>query len=157
MRTHAALLVIAFGCGGDKDWSKEALKPATCKFKGHDIEISVPDGLESKVFEGQCNWKKDISAESYVQIMVMDGENNKDAADAKKWLAGKPTIVKSEDAADGGYTLTYTYEDKKLLHADIAKVFGAKKLKCDASAANVKNPDATLDWLVSICSSLKEK
>jgi hypothetical protein len=135
----------------------EPLKPTTCTFKGHTYELSIPDGLDAKQFEGECNWKKDSSAESFVQIHLMTG-GSKNAAEAKKLMAGKPTIVKSEDTPDGGYVLSYHYDDKKLLDAEVIKPAGGDdKVQCHASAANVASPDATLDWLVAICSSLKIK
>jgi hypothetical protein len=145
------------GCGGkSKDWSKEPLKATTCTFKGHTFEISIPDGLDAKQFEGECDWKKDTSAESFVDIHLMLG-GSKNAAEAKRFIAGKPTIVKAEDTPEGGYVLIYHYDDKRLVDAEVIKPAGDAKVQCRAGAANVANPDATLEWLKSICSSLKIK
>lgn len=153
----ALVCVALIGCGGsNKDWSKEALKPASCTLKGQAFEVQVPDGLEPKTFENQCNWKKDISAESFVEIMLMPG-GSKTVADAKQFLAGHPTDVKSEDLPGGGYALTYSYDNKGMLEAVAVIPQGDDRVQCQATAANVKNPDDTLAWLAKICKTFKAK
>jgi len=154
---YALLCILAFGCGGsNKDWSKEALKPASCTLKGKAYEVQIPDGLDPLTFENQCTWKKDISAESFVEIRLMTG-GSKTAADAKQFLPGHPADAKSEDLPGGGYVLTYSHDDKKLINADAVIPAGDDTVQCNASAANVKNPDDTQAWLAKICKTFKAK
>jgi hypothetical protein len=149
LATIATTIALA-ACGSSKNWSEQPLQPTTCERNGVAVSVSLPKDLEA--WGDPCQWKKDLSSDSYLQvrITVRDRASLEDALDM---TAKQYTVVRKDKTADGSFVLAKHVDEARILEVETWNA--GTKLACEAHGANLSNPDATLRWLATICDSVK--
>jgi len=147
---------------GDRDWASAPLNRVRSSVKKVAFSIEVPDGMRHDTTTIATDWFVEgtahlVSPMIHVAVSQVGLPRDADAAASRYMM--KSMVIRTKQALPGGYLVVYHNAKKSRVGARVYLAISDRRtLFCEASQARpggVPNAANVMDWLATVCRSLK--